>query len=173
MKPFLVVAAIAISTPLTALSQVQPTDVTEQRNAAVGFALTSSKATERMLKSCAVVPEATEHFTKVQREWALRNQPYVHAASGWMSYVKSLVAKEKSPEVAEAFITNTYGVFSDQASMMAAESLPGSPPTAASCNKWAGALDSKKFDLDQNAEFAQDLREIRALIEAQAGETGR
>jgi hypothetical protein len=167
MKLSVFIATIIVSAPLAAIGQVAPIAVTEQRNAAVGYALAASAATERMLKSCAAVPEAAAQFAETQSQWGLRNKPYVDAANGWMSYVKSIISKQKSSEVAEAFIANTYGIFSDQASMLAAELLPGSPPTAASCKKWADVFDSKKFDLEQNAEFSQDLKDIRTFFGAQ------
>jgi hypothetical protein len=94
MKFFHMFPAIAFLVPLVAAAQVASLPVTEQRNAAVGFALTSSISTQRMLKSCAAVPDTSARFADAQSRWATRNKPYVDAADGWMSYVKSIIAKE-------------------------------------------------------------------------------
>lgn len=173
MKATIFGLALLAALPATQAGQLGTLEVTEQRNAAVGFALTGSIATERMEKACALVPEAAAQFSEARRQWELRNRPYVDAANGWMTHVKSLLAQQKGSEVAEAFIANTYSVFSDEASMMAAESLPGSPPTAANCQKWAVILDSKKFDLDRNAEFTRDLKDIRNVYESKDAKRGR
>lgn len=164
-------AALLTAAPMVSASSPAPLEITEQRNAAVGFALTASAAIERMGNSCAAVPEASTQFSEASRKWASRNKPYADAARAWMSYVKSVLAAEKGADVADAFVSNTYSVFSDQASLMAAESLPGSPPTVADCLKWAGILNARKFDFDQNAEFSRDLRDIRESYEHEA--TGR
>jgi hypothetical protein len=170
---FALIFTAALAVLATHASASTPLQVTEQRNAAVGFALTGYVALERMEKSCSIVPEASSPFSDARRQWISRNKSYVDAANGWMDYVKSLITQEKGSQVAEAFISNTYNVFSDQASMLAAESLPGSPPLAADCIKWVGILNSKQFDFDKNPEFSLDLKEIRAFYESGIASGGR
>ncbi|WP_153242539.1 hypothetical protein [Frateuria defendens] len=167
------IAFLLAATPVAGASSPASLDVTEQRNAAVGFALTMTATVERMKKSCAAVPEAAPQFSEASRQWVVRNKPYADAANGWMDYVRSQIARQKGPKVADAFISNTYSVFSDKASMIAAESLPGSPPAAASCLKWVDTMNAHAFDLEQNPEFVQDLKDIRAFYESGAGGHGR
>jgi hypothetical protein len=166
--------ALGLALPVQCIAaQSAPLDITEARNAAVGYALTASAGTERMVKACSTVPSVAQSFSDAQYHWVERNRPYVEAANAWMSYVESLLTQQKGAEVARAFVANTYGVFSDQASLLAAEAVPGSPPQAEACSKWARILESGAFDLLANSEFKQDLQEIRSFHDSFGHGDGR
>lgn len=141
-------------------------EVTEPRNAAVGFALTTSLGVERMARACSAVPDVAPRFEAASQAWLARNKPYADAAHGWLEHVKGLIAADQGAGVAEAFIANTHGVLSDEASMLAAQALPGSPPSGADCLRWADILDGRRFDMERSEAFSADLRDVRAFIES-------
>ena len=164
MNPKIILSLLAATSVVHAgLGSMQ---VTEQRNAAVGFAITANVALHRMESTCSGTRDGATAFQQAHAQWTTRNHLYVEAANAWMDHVKSLIAKDAGQEVADAFVRNTYSVFSDQASMQAAQSIPGSPPRSSDCKKWAGILDSGEFDLTKSAEFFPVLKELLASYEA-------
>lgn len=95
-----------------------------------------------------------------------RNGPYVEAADAWVAWVKALRAKQDGAAAAQDFYDHTYKMLSDSAARLVAKLLPGSPPSIADCRRLKDMLDSRQVDLDQEAEFAGDLRDIRTFYEA-------
>ena len=77
-------------------------EVTEPRNAAVGFALTTSLGVERMARACSAVPDVAPRFEAASQAWLARNKPYADAAHGWLEHVKGLIAADQGAGVAEA-----------------------------------------------------------------------
>lgn len=143
-----------------------PLDVTEQRNAAAGFAIKQADVVEMAGKACSAVPEVAAQFAEAERQWVGRNGPYVDAADAWVTWVKVLRAKQDGDAAAKDFYVHTYELLSDNAAKLVAKLLPGSPPSATDCRRLKDMLDSRQADLDQEAEFARDLRDMRTFYDA-------
>lgn len=144
----------------------KPLDITEQRNEAVGFAITQAVAVNDMRLACEGIPDAGTRFSDVERRWLKRNGSYLDAARGWMAYVKVAIAEQEGSVAADAFSSRTNQRFADQASKIAADAMSGFTVDAEHCNRWASLVDAGQGDLEQNAKYAHDLQDIRAFHES-------
>jgi len=73
----------------------KPLDITEQRNEAVGFAITQAVAVNDVRLACEGVLDAGTRFPDAERRWLKRNGSYLDAARGWMAYVKVTIAEQE------------------------------------------------------------------------------
>lgn len=138
-------------------------EITESRNAAVGYAVTQALTIHELTRACARVPTAAGKIADAEHEWLVRNQDYFEAARGWLEYVKHMVATQEGTEAADAFKARTRDGFRRTAAKLVAKEIAQLPPDEARCSKWADLIYSGQGDLDQELKYLAALKEILAF----------
>lgn len=146
----------------------QPLEITEPRNAAVGYALTQASFVDRALAACAGVPGLAEASRSVRVRWEARNRPYVEAAGGWLLYGASMMRVEAGDAAARGFVDDTRALFDREAAAALDTVLPQGAPADSRCSALLRRFDDGSQDIARESEFRRDLEDIRAFHEAVA-----
>lgn len=147
----------------------EPFALTEQRNAAVGFALAGGLLATNAARNCGllkdnVLPDAG----KVESGWKQRNGAYIDASLGYLYYASSLINARKGKEAGQAFYKNAQTEIQQQAGLSLKNLFKSQPPDRENCGKLlglisAGEMDLKKMDSMGKDNFIGTLDEILAF----------
>lgn len=158
--------ALLASTALPALAEEppKPLSITNERNAASGFALTQAGFYSRLVSNCKRLPERGKvDPDEAITSWRKRNGEMLEAAQGWFLYVKGVIARRENAEAANTFEHKTVGDLSKQADDMLKQAFGRPEPKAQICDSWMRALDDPRIDLTASKDYGQPLTEILAF----------
>jgi hypothetical protein len=157
-------AALLLLAVATSPAAAPPPPITEVRNAAAGFAVTSALHVGAVAMLCQELPEPTRGRAAAALDsWGERNVAYVQAANAWTDHVVASVGAQRGPEAAAALRKTIEDEQTRQAIGMLRDVFPHGRPDAAACDRWSGIFVSEDFDLQKHEEFAVPLRELRAI----------
>jgi hypothetical protein len=158
-----------------ALAQDKPFAITEQRNAAVGFALAAQLIAVNVARNCAQLRDATLPDTaRIEAGWIRRNGTYVEAAVAYLQYASNLVASRRGKEAGQAYYRKAQEEIQQQAGLGLRELFGAQKPDRTHCEKLlpivaSGAMDLTPMDARANEGFLPTLDELvvfhRSMIE--------
>lgn len=167
----LLASILSVGSPLLCEAQdkafeSKPFAITEERNAAVGFALTQSLVTTGIANNCASLNDsALQDPGKVPSGWKQRNGMYVEASLGYLHYAATLIGSRKGQEEGKAFYRNAQSEIQKQAGLSLQDLFGARPPTIKKCEKLLGLMAEERMDLKTvdaigNDNFMRALGEI-------------
>lgn len=161
--PFLIemlLIATLAAVPADAVPATSP-KISDARNAAAGFAISSSLHVVELTKLCEAQPEPTHTQAVVAREdWAERNLATVTAAHRYTQHVVATARAQSGDAAAEALQRRIAADLTAQAASSLRVVFPDGRANAQECARWAGVLVAGDFDLRNHAEFAPVLDEL-------------
>jgi hypothetical protein len=172
MKLNILLTAIAISAATNSHAQtpaepLKPLPVTEERNAAVGFALAQMQFVSSLLSACSRLDETAADGSKLAwSDWLRRNSAYLEGARGWVLYVRALATARSGPQAGAALQAKIADDVSVSAKASLLEILPGGEPQAVACEKWLKLVADPRMDVRASKEFGAELEAIRAFHQA-------
>lgn len=143
--------------------------ITEERNAAVGFALAAGLVTGNITKNCALLKDdALQDSEKVLSNWKQKNGAYIEASLGYLQYASTLIGSRKGKEEGRSFYQNAQSEIQKQAGFTLRDSFSSQPPNRQRCEKLlgliaSGEMDLKAMDSRGKDNFMRTLDEIVAL----------
>lgn len=165
---FNVIAAVAIlvavSIDRAMAAPVSTPDITEQRNAATGFAITLWMAEINALGDhCAKMGRPSDdEFVHVLKAWQDRNTPYVNAALEYMADIEDFISAKQGEAVRREFRAARKDEFVASTRKTEAVWFPKGMIDEASCRHLATLVANGSLDLDQNTEFFPILQALKA-----------
>lgn len=144
-----------------------PPQITEARNAAVGFAMTAWWANTHAIddRCAALTGEAGRQSSSAMAAWRLKNQRYVDAAFAYLATIEAMLEVSQGQAARKAFRRDRQADFARAASSTESVWFPEEKVDPSSCLNLAGHLADGSLDFDQNAEFFPLLVQIKADME--------
>lgn len=154
-------ADVAISTP------VNGPNITEQRNATTGFAITLWPANVDALgDDCSRLGSSSDgQILSALKTWQDRNATYVNAALEYMMDIEDFISAEQGEEAQRNFHAERKAEFVASTRKIEAVWFPGGKIDEASCMHMANRTADGSMDLDRNAEFFPILQMLKAEVD--------
>jgi hypothetical protein len=164
-------ALMAASHPATA-GPSSPIQVTEQRNAAVGFAITSWMTNVDVLeKHCSALGSKSDgQFVKTLDGWEKRNNPYVNAAMEYMADIEDGIRSGKGEASRQDFRNARKAEFVNSTHKAEAVWFPDGKVDEQSCQHMASFIANGSLDLDKHKEFFPVLQDLKIRMAKEHGE---
>ena len=163
-----VAAAVAILTAVRVEGAVtapaSAPSITEQRNAATGFAITMwMTQIDALGDHCAKLGGPPDNeFMHVLKGWQDRNAPYVNAALEYMADVEDFISAKQGDAARKAFRAARKAEFVASTRKTEAVWFSDGLVNEASCRYMAAFVANGSLDLDQNTEFFPILQTLKA-----------
>ena len=149
---FSVASYAEVSTPNYEMPQI-----TDQRNAAVGYVFSYTAVVVTVMNTCKTIPSLSKNPNDAFLSWHQRNNQYFEAAKDWLTYVVSNIKSKNGQEVADAFRKQVIGQAAQTGNTTVKGFFTKDTPTEV-CEKWMGLLYNPQSDLINNkSEFNNDL----------------
>lgn len=166
-----VVAALILLAAGTAMAIPPPVGaphITEQRNAAVGFAITLwMVAVDALGDHCSGLGSPSdEQFLAALKAWQGRNAPYVNAALEYMADIEDFIKATQGEPARKQFRADRKTEFVASARKAEVVWFPKGRFDEASCQHMANQVASGVMDLDQNAEFFPILQTMKSEVDS-------
>jgi len=161
-------AAVAILTAVrvdgSVAAPASAPNITEQRNAAAGFAITMWMAQiDALGDHCAKLGgPPDDEFMHVLKEWQDRNTPYVNAALEYMADIEDFISAKQGEAARKAFRAARKAEFVASTRKTEAVWFPDGLVDEASCRHMATFVANGSLDVDQNTEFFPILQTLKA-----------
>lgn len=151
-------AGVATSTPASTPK------ITEQRNAAVGFAITLWMFNVDALGNhCSKLGSPSDgQFLDASKAWQDRNATYVNAALEYMMDMEDFIATQQGEEARRKFHAESKAEFVASTHKIELVWFPGGRINEATCMRVANHMADGSMDLDRNAEFFPILQALKA-----------
>lgn len=142
--------------------------ITEPRNAAAGFAITSWMThVDTVKQHCARLPEpAAERSRTALAGWLERNGAYADAAFTYMSRTAGMLAAQHGDAAGQKFLDDRKEEAASATRQAQAVYFPEAVVTERGCLRLAAALASGLLDFEGQAEFFPLLQELKAEADA-------
>lgn len=142
-------------------------NISEQRNAATGFAITLWMAHVDALRDhCAKLGTPSDNeFMHVLNAWQDRNTPYVNAALEYMADIEDFISVTQGEAARQEFRAARKAEFVASTRKTEVVWFPDGLIDEASCRHMAAFVANGSLDLDQNAEFFPVLQTLKAESE--------
>ena len=141
--------------------------VTEQRNAAVGFAITSWMTQVDVLeKHCSALgSESDEHFLEALDGWEKRNNLYVNAALEYMADIENRIRSSEGEASRQNFRNARKAEFVNSTHKAEFVWFPDGKVDEQSCQHMASFVANGSLDLDKHKEFFPVLQDLEIRME--------
>lgn len=138
--------------------------ITEQRNAATGFAITLWMAhVDALGDHCAKLGSPSDdEFMHVLKAWQDRNAPYVNAALEYMADIEDFISATQGEAARSEFRAERKAEFVASTRKTEAVWFPDGRIDEASCQRTAALVANGSLDLDQNIELFPVLQTLKA-----------
>lgn len=145
-------------------------DVTEPRNAAAGFAITSYMTYADALGThCSKLEgEAGPKSVAALSSWRQRNLPYLDAALSYVVTIEDRVLAQQGEEARRRFREERKAEFLKATHKTEAVWFPDRLIDDTSCLKLASHVDDGSLDFAKHEEFFPSLQELKAEIDRRA-----
>lgn len=159
------IALFALALPALAHS-TQRLQVTEQRNAAEGFAVTLWMTQVDVLgKHCSTLGSKSDHrFREVLASWQKRNSPYVNAALEYMADIEDSIKASQGEAARQDFRNQRKAEFVESTHNSEAVWFPDGKVDEQSCQHMTSFVADGSLDVDKNKEFFPILQEMRSVM---------
>ena len=162
-KLYICTGGLLLSSSLYAGNPTQipePLPITEQRNAAVGYALSFSSVVVNVTNKCKMIPALSKSPIDAFTSWHLRNKQYFEAAQGWVHYVGTQVKAIRGQAAAVEFESRIVGDAAQTGESTVKGFFSRTPPSEV-CERWIGLLFNSQSDLiNDKSEFNNELQDI-------------
>lgn len=137
--------------------------ITEQRNAAVGFAITLWMVNVDALGNrCSKLGSPSDgQFLDAFKAWQDRNVPYVNAALEYIVDMEDFIAAQQGEAVRRKFHAERKAEFIESTHKIERVWFPNGIIDEASCMRAANHMADGSMDLDRNAEFLPVLQALK------------
>lgn len=148
-----------------ASAQDRTSAITEERYAAISFALTMDLVTASLGSTCAKASEALSARAQTARStWTTHNGQFVGSAHKYLLFVRSQIASERGDEAGSAFYEAQRSRFVADATEAMTDTFPGGNIDAAGCDKVLSNMSGGAMNLDAKPELFRSLVEIDSAI---------
>lgn len=158
---------VATGSNLAAAAPVSGPNITEPRNAATGFAITSWMiAVDALGNHCSKLGSPSDvQFADALKAWQGRNAPYVNAALEYMADIEDFVQAKQGEAARAGFRDNRNAEFAASTRKAEAVWFPDHSVDEASCRRMANRYADGSLDLDRSSEFFPILQTLKAEAE--------
>lgn len=155
---------LATGSGVAASAPANAPKITEQRNAAVGFAITLWMFNVDALGNhCSKLGSPSDgQFLDAFKAWQDRNAPYVNTALEYMVDMEDFIAAEQGEEARRKFHADRKAEFVASTHKTELVWFPDGMIDEASCMRVANHMADGSMDLDRNAEFFPILQALKA-----------
>lgn len=144
--------------------------ITEQRNAAVSFALTVDIVTTSLAATCAEAGESLAVKAAAARSsWRAHNGHLVDAAHRYLLHVRAVVAAQRGEDAGRAFYEEQKARFFAEAKTALMETFPAGGVGASECEAIVPKLRDGSMNFEAKPEFFQALLGIKADMSRMVG----
>ncbi len=141
--------------------QSSPFSITEARNEAVGFALTTGLVAINATKNCVTLNDASlQNPDQVAAGWRQRNGRYIDASLGYLHYGSALIASKRGKEAGQAFFQSAQLEAQKNAAATLRDLFSSQPPNREKCEKLLGLITAGEMDLKAKPAYMTTLDEI-------------
>ena len=146
--------------------KIEMLPITEARNAASGYAMTSAFAVKKMSVRCQALPTPVpEAMASATSKWNERNIDIVESAYFWLLYVKSMLASQNGKDSADAFLATTMADFDAQSDGIVKDRFINDDEKLV-CENWIRFISDESLDLNHSTEFGPDMASISSFYKA-------
>lgn len=159
-----VVVLAAASVDGAAAAPASAPNITEQRNAATGFAITLwMTQVDALGGHCAKLGgPSDDEFMHVLKAWQHRNAPYVNAALEYMADIEDFITAQQGESAQKEFRAARKAEFATSTRKTEAVWFPDGRVDEASCRHMAAFVANGSLDVDQDSEFFPILQTLKA-----------
>lgn len=160
---------VATGSDRAAATSANGPNITEERNAATGFAVTSWMiAVDALGDHCSKLGSPSDaQFADVFKTWRDRNAPYVNAALEYMADIEDFIQAEKGEAARATFRADRKAEFVESTRTAEAVWFPDTHVDETSCTRMAAHYADGSLDLEKSSEFLPILQTLKAETDAE------
>ena len=162
-----IVLVALIATTDAAMAHSPPRlQITEQRDAAVGFAVTLWMThVDALGKHCSALGgKSDSQFLDALTSWQKRNAPYLNAALEYMADIEDTIRASQGEAARQTFRDERKAEFVESTRKTEAVWFPDGKVDEPSCQHLATFVADGSLDLDKNRDFFPTLQEIKSTM---------